>query len=69
MCTMKLTFCPQLWYVDIIDQFSGMLVRADRVIIGECVSNMDYPTKTFVCLHTFYSEQGLSRFPRPAVSI
>jgi hypothetical protein len=52
MCTMKPTFCSWLWYVDIIDQFCGMLERTDRVIIGECVSTMDYPTKTVVFLHT-----------------
>jgi hypothetical protein len=51
MCTMKLTFCPWLWYVDIIDQFYGMLEGADRVKIGGCASSMDYPTKTDVFLH------------------
>ena len=40
-CAMKLGFCPRLWYVDIIDQLCGMLERADRIIIGGCVSSMD----------------------------
>ncbi len=46
MCTMKPPFCSWLWYVDIIDQFCGMLENADWVIFCGRVSSMDYPTKT-----------------------
>ncbi len=57
-CAMKLGFCPRLWYVDIIDQLCGMLERADKVIIGGCVSSMDDTTKTNVFLHTSHPKNA-----------
>jgi hypothetical protein len=60
MYTMKLTFGPWLWYVDIIDQFCGMLERADRVAIGGCGSSMGYPTKTVVFLHTPHPKKSMN---------
>ncbi len=60
MCTMKLTFCPQLWYVDIIDQFCGMLERGDRADIGVRPSATGGTRKTVVFLHIPHPKKSMN---------
>ncbi len=47
----EIGFALSLWYVDIIDQFCGMLKRADWLLIGVCLGRIGDPTKTTVFLH------------------